>query len=317
MPHCFPLRPAAGPPGRLIFSSRFAAAASLALGLGLPTRALAQNRPDPDPLRHPVLVNIKGGFNLSTYTGGGYIGWETGLKGGFSAGLLATRALSARSAWQVELLYSRKGAVAYDYWHTYAAPAPPTGPRDNTYRSELHYLDLPVLFTYGPGSGSRHGWYLAAGPQLSLAFDRQETVVPANLSDADSYRETLDSGARDLTRWGLGYAAGIGYQATGGGAGIELRYSGDFTNVYRDGYGSGALYAGSSNRFHNGVIQLQVNLALRGGHWVRGSGGWQDAVPHDVSPPSPGPQPRRRPEPSPQPQPKAQPRQRSEGPVFN
>lgn len=270
--------------------------------LGLLARAAAPARAQETSAvpRHPVLVNLKGGFNLSTYTGGGYIGWETGLKGGFAAGLSATQVLSARSAWQIELLYSRKGAVAYDYWHIYGSPVPPTGPKENIYRSELHYLDLPVLFTYGPGSGSRAGWYVAAGPQLSLAFDKQETVVPDGLNDADSYQETLNGDAKSLTPLSLGCVVSIGRQWTN--YGVELRYSGDFTNVYRDGYGSGALYAGSSNRFHNGVIQLQVNLALRGGHWERGG-----SPDYHTPRPEPVPEPRARPQSYPRPQPEPRP----------
>lgn len=270
--------------------------------LGLSLLALATQAQElAAPLRHPVLVNLKGGVSLSTYTGGGYIGWETGLKGGFTGGFLATRALSARSAWQVELLYSRKGAVAYDYYHVYAAPAPPSGPKENIYRSELHYLDLPVLLTFGPGSGSRMGWYMAAGPQLSLGLDKQETVVPDGVGNSDSYEENLNGDAKSLLRLGAGYVVGIGRQWTG--YGIELRYSGDITNVYRAGYGSGALYPGSSNRFHNGVIQLQVNLALRGGQWRWdwGTGGGYP-YPHDGPVNTPEPRQRSRAQPRPQPQ---------------
>lgn len=274
----------------------------LLAGLGLSSLALAAQAQElPAPLRHPVLVNLKGGVSLSTYTGGGYIGWETGLKGGFTGGFLATRALSARSAWQVELLYSRKGAVAYDYYHIYAAPAPSSGPKENTYRSELHYLDLPVLLAFGPGSGSRTGWYVAAGPQLSLALDKQETVVPDGVGNSNSYEENLNGDAKSLLRLGAGYVVGIGRQWSG--YGIELRYSGDITNVYRDGYGSGALYPGSGNRFHNGVIQLQVNLALRGGkwRWDWGKGGGYP-YPHDgpVGTPEPRQRPRAQPQPRPQ-----------------
>ena len=75
---------------------------------------------------HPLLINLKGGLNLSTYTGGGYIGWDTGLKTGFSAGLSGTQRLTARTAWQVELVYSGKGAQQRNYWHQYYGAVPPT-----------------------------------------------------------------------------------------------------------------------------------------------------------------------------------------------
>jgi hypothetical protein len=242
--------------------------------------------------RHPLLVNIKGGFSLTTYTGGGYIGWDTGLTTGYSGGLSGTVRLTTRTALQVEAVYSGKGVQQDNYTYTYRGVAPPSRPDKNTYEAALHYVDFPLLFSYGPGSGSRHGWFVVAGPQLSLAFDKQETVRPMGLSDADDYRETLNGDAKSLTRWGTGYVAGLGYQTRGGGAGIEVRYSGDFSNVYREGYGSGALYPGSGNRFHNGVIMLQVNLALRGGKWSSGGGGY--SYPHPDS--SPAPAPRTRPQ---------------------
>lgn len=295
------------PPSKLLHSctsTRLRRAASLFPAvLSLSTLALgahAQDLPAAAPLRQPVLFNLKSGLNLSTYTGGGYIGWQTGLKGGFTGGLSATRRLSARSAWQVELLYARKGAVRHDYWHAYArwhASTSPPASDANICRSELHYLDLPVLFTYGPGSGNRPGWYVATGPQVSLALDRQETVVPTGISNADDFREIVGSGAEPLTRLNWGYLAGIGYQIADGNAGIELRYSGDISNVYRDGQGSGAFYPGSGNRFHNGSIQLLLTLVLSGGGWRWG----KDAFP-DTPTPSAEPPRRSEPRPSPRPQ---------------
>jgi hypothetical protein len=243
--------------------------------------------------RHPLLVNIKGGFSLTTYTGGGYIGRDTDLTTGYSGGLSGTVRLGTRIAVQVEAVYAGKGVQHDNYAYTYTGATPPSRPGKNVYEAALHYIDFPLLLSYGRGSGSRHGWFVVAGPQLSLAFDKQETVRPMGLSDADDYRETINGDAKSLTRWGTGYVAGVGYQTSGGGAGIEVRYSGDFSNVYRDGYGSGALYSGSGNRFHNGVIMLQVNLALRGGKWHRdwGNGGYSSPTP-TLDPPAPAPRPR-------------------------
>jgi len=262
---------------------------------------------------HALLVNIKGGFSLTTYTGGGYIGSDTDLTTGYSGGLSGAVRLGTRTALQIEAVYAGKGVQQDNYAYTYIGPKPPSRPGKNVYEAALHYIDFPLLLSYGPGSGSRHGWFVVAGPQLSLAFDKQETVRPMGLSDADDYRETINGDAKSLTRWGTGYVAGVGYQISSGGAGIEVRYSGDFSNVYRDGYGSGALYPGSGNRFHNGVIMLQVNLALRGGKWHRdwGQGGYPSPTP-TLAPPAPGPRPRPqsfpRAEPAPRPRSIPQPR---------
>lgn len=289
-----------GTPGRL----RLATCRTLAVwGLSwLALGAQAQELPATVGLRQPVLFNFKSGFNLSTYTGGGYIGWQTGLKGGFTGGLSATRRLAARSAWQVELLYTRKGAVRHDYWHTYSrwhAATLPAPSGDNSCRAELHYLELPVLFAYGPGSGNRTGWYVAAGPQLGLALDRQETVVPLGIRNTADYQELVGKGPEPLTRWNWGYLAGLGYQIANGNAGIELRYSGDVSNVYRDGQGSGAFFPGSGNRFHNGTIQVLLNMVLSGGGWRWG----HDAFPDPPTTPSAEPPRRSEPSPPPRPQP--------------
>lgn len=267
------------------------------------------------PRPHALLVNIKGGFSLTTYTGGGYIGRDTDLTTGYSGGLSGAVRLGTRTALQVEAVYAGKGVQQDNYPHTYTGAIPPSRPGKNVYEAALHYVDFPLLFSYGPGSGSRHGWFMVAGPQLSLAFDKQETVRPMGLSDADDYRETINGDAKSLTRWGTGYVAGVGYQTSGGNAGIEVRYSGDFSNVYRDGYGSGELYPGSGNRFHNGVIMLQVNLALRGGKWHRdwGGGGYSSPTP-TLDPPAPAPRARPqsfpRAEPAPRTRPAPQSRQR-------
>ena len=291
----------------------------MAFGL-LALAARAQETPAPQaldapaaPRPHALLVNIKGGFSLTTYTGGGYIGRDTDLTTGYSGGLSGAVRLGTRTAVQVEAVYAGKGVQQDNYAYTYTGATPPSRPGKNVYEAALHYVDFPLLFSYGPGSGSRHGWFVVVGPQLSLAFDKQETVRPMGLSNADDYRETINGDAKSLTRWGTGYVAGVGYQTAGGNAGIEVRYSGDFSNVYRDGYGSGALYPGSGNRFHNGVIMLQVNLALRGGKWHRdwGQGGYPSPTP-TLDPPAPAPRARPqsfpRAEPAPRPRSVPQPR---------
>ena len=227
----------------------------LLLCLGLAYGAAAQQHPP------GLLVGVKLGANLSTFVGqscgSAPFGWNYGLAGG---GFVA-RPLSAHSAVQVEVLASQKGIRQTHYAHVYQDPT--FFSAANTYQAVLHYLDVPVLYTLGPGSAGRAGLFVAAGPQLSLALTRREFVHPTGDGPDSPHEETLATDYRALLPVGAGYVVGAGYRwATGPAAGacLELRYSGDITRVYQAGYGAGTLCPGGSNRFGNGVVQVQMSL---------------------------------------------------------
>ncbi len=199
-------------------------------------------------------VGVKAGFNLATYTGGGDIGRAAQLKPGFGAGGLAGYGLSARTALQVEALYAQKGVFQEGYAYFY----PGLGySRSSTYRATLSYLDVPVLFRASTRPGGQ-GVFVEVGPQVSFALGRREYVRPTG-EPAGTNEVTLDTDRRALVPVGLGYVGGLGYQLANG-LGVAVRYSGDFTNVYKAGYGAGQLNPLASNKFHNGVLQVQVHF---------------------------------------------------------
>ncbi|UOQ52780.1 porin family protein [Hymenobacter cellulosivorans] len=222
-----------------------AALLGLAFLLGLSSQARAQEG---------LHVGLKTGLNLATYTGGA-IGRQTGWQPGISTGAVLGYPLSAGSGIQLEVLYSQKGAYQAGYRHTYQNPALTAG--SSTYRASLAYLDVPVLYTFGPGSNGQ-GLFAEVGPQLSLALHKRESVRPTGEAGS-GHEETLTTDHRALVPVAAGYVAGLGYQLSNG-LGAELRYSGDFTRVYRSGYGAGSLAPTASNNFHNGVLQLQVRF---------------------------------------------------------
>lgn len=248
---------------------------NLLFWLGLARGAVAQQRP-PD-----LLIGLKFGLNLSTFVGESCVGAPFRWNAGLAAGGLVARPLSAHSAVQVEVLVSQKGIRQTRYAHVYQDPTFIS--TANTYQAVLQYLDLPLLYTIGPGSAGRAGLFVAAGPQLSLALTRREFVHPTDDGPGGPHEETLATDYRALVPVGAGYVVGAGYRwATGPAAGacLELRYSGDITRVYQADYGAGTLCPGGSNQFGNGVVQVQMS-------WLFGKRAKPDGLPLPAPTPPP------------------------------
>jgi hypothetical protein len=205
-----------------------------------------------------VKYGVKGGFNLSSYTGGGDIGTSTGFKPGFSAGVLVNFGMSDNTSIQIEGLYSQKGAFIDNAQYVN------TNNQYNgqQYRSTLSYIDVPVLFKVNTGEDGK-GFFFNLGPQASFAVGAREFFRPQG-AGAGSPAEVNASRGRDaLVPVGIGYVGGIGYQITSG-LGLEARYTGDFSNVYKDGFGAGNAPLRGDNNFHNGVFQFQVHYLFGG-----------------------------------------------------
>jgi hypothetical protein len=180
------------------------------------------------------------------------VGWQPGV----AAGALLAYPLSGISGLQLEALYSQKGVHQSNYRHVYQDPT--FSSLDNTYRASLAYLDVPVLYTFGPGSNGR-GFFAAVGPQFSLALSKREFVRPQGEAVGGAHEEMLNSNRHALQPLAVGYVAGVGYQLANG-LGAEVRYSSDFTDVFRQGYGASMLSSTAGNNVHNGVLQLQVRF---------------------------------------------------------
>ena len=205
-----------------------------------------------------VKYGIKGGFNLSSYTGGGDIGSDTGFKPGFAAGVLVNYGLSDMISVQIEGLYSQKGAFinsgnyavnnqSYAGWQ---------------YRSTLSYIDVPVLFKVNTGEAGK-GLFFELGPQASFALNDREFIRPQGDGAGSSNEVTLHNSRDRMVPVGIGYVGGIGYQITSG-LGLDARYTGDFSHVFKDGFGTGSAPIAGNNNFRNGVFQLQAHYLFGG-----------------------------------------------------
>lgn len=206
-----------------------------------------------------IKYGVKGGFNLSSYTGGGDIGSNTGFKPGFAAGVLVNFGTSDNTSIQIEGLYSQKGAFIDQANYT---GAPLSQYNGQQYRSTLSYIDVPVLFKVNTGDEGK-GIFFELGPQASFAVGAREFFRPQGAKAGSDQEQSVFTGRDRLVPVGIGYVGGIGYQLTSG-LGLGVRYTGDFSNVYKDGFGSGSAPLRGDNNFHNGVFQFQVHYLFGG-----------------------------------------------------
>ncbi|RZK28266.1 MAG: PorT family protein [Hymenobacter sp.] len=208
-----------------------------------------------------IKYGVKGGFNLSTYTGGGDIGSSAGFKPGFAAGVLVNFGISDATSVQIEGLYSQKGTFIdqANYTNSSAALTPYNGQQ---YRSTLSYIDVPVLFKVNTGDAGK-GVFFEVGPQASFAVGSREFFRPQGANAGSPQEVTAFTGTDRMVPVGIGYVGGIGYQLTSG-LGLGVRYTGDFSNVYKDGFGSGSSPLRGDNNFRNGVFQFQVHYMFGG-----------------------------------------------------
>jgi opacity protein-like surface antigen len=184
-----------------------------------------------------IKVGLKGGFNGSTFSGEDSKGSE--YKAGFAAGGFVNFGVSDNFSIQPELLYSQKGASIDDF-----------GASGITFKSTLGYLDVPIMFRYNIGEDGK-GFFVEAGPQGSVVLHRRDFIEDSSGKQIGSSETSTD----DLNKVVLGYVGGVGYQITSG-LQLGLRYTGDFTQVYKQQNGAPNL--------HNSVFQFQVGYAFGG-----------------------------------------------------
>ena len=146
-------------------------------------------------------LGIRAGVNYAGF--GGSDADNLDRKWGGHAGLTANFPLSADNFFSIqpELLYSMKGAE--------------TSADDVKWK--INYLDVPVLGRINAGP-----LYFEAGPQVSFRIGGEVDVNNTTITD------DLD----DYKRTSLGYAAGVGLQATPLGISIGVRYNGDISKLY-------------------------------------------------------------------------------------
>jgi hypothetical protein len=153
---------------------------------------------------------------------------------------------------QPELLYSQKGYQYKDVEYTSLNPLRLGQKVRSKGDRNFNYLDLPVLLKVNAG-----GIYLEGGPQLSYLVgirDNTETQYADGTKD-----ETWTKMEKDhLEEFEIGYAAGIGFQASNGLT-LGVRYNGSISDLAKSDPNSDELV----NARHS-VFQLQLGFLLGG-----------------------------------------------------
>lgn len=151
---------------------------------------------------------IKGGGNLSTFTGSGnqyYSSWST--QAGWNAGIFTNFFLGTHFAIAPELLFTREGAKINT-----SSSQNNINISTNSTHFRVDYLSLPIMAKFR----FTGGFYLETGPEFSI-----------NVSNS----HWQDQSVRDLTRNAeFGWGAGLGYQSPIG-LGIGFRYNVGITKV--------------------------------------------------------------------------------------
>ncbi|MDO7848281.1 porin family protein [Hymenobacter sp. M29] len=250
---------------------------SLAVLAGLTTTAHAQSG---------VRIGLKGGANLASFTGTDKQGTKS--KYGFSAGATFNFRLSDLISIQPELLFSQKGSkVDYAGNNNSDASVFKPGSVSGTFGQTLSYIDVPLLVRVNTGGSDGSGFFFEFGPQASflvaqrgfidsgdkatvlLVGDQRDT--PNSVANPTLPAMAVGNSTDDFNKVVIGYAVGLGYQLTSG-LSLNVRYSGDLSQVYKDGTGTadafkpyqtfGAKF--TNPNLHSSVFQLQAGYAFGG-----------------------------------------------------
>ncbi|MEP7257396.1 MAG: porin family protein [Flavitalea sp.] len=167
-------------------------------------------------------LGIKGGVNVSNFTGGDFQNVDKKAIIGYHAGGFLSFLVGENFAIQPEVLFSSQGAKLET-----------AGNKENF---KVSYLNVPVLAKFRFNGG----FYLEAGPQFGFKLSED---VPEN---------TIDNFAKNLD---LSLDAGLGFHGASG-LGIGGRYCAGLSKV--GDFSSSSI----SPDFKNGVVQFFIFYTL-------------------------------------------------------
>lgn len=182
---------------------------------------------------------IKGGWNSSNFRGDDKMNYANeASRQNFHAGAYAQFGFSPKTSLQLEALYSRQGFKA-------ASAFRPAGMQD-TYETQLDYVQVPVMFVYNfVDNVSVH-----VGPQVSLLVNAKENKQAVNISSRNY--NSLD------------YGAVGGIEARVGPARVGGRYVLSLANIYNDPKMENGMMMPDDrlNDIKNSLIQVYVGFGF-------------------------------------------------------
>lgn len=168
---------------------------AIALMVIVPAAAMAQ--------MSPVSAGIKGGINLATLSSDTDEDFER-LTGGVG-GVFIGREINKSFGWQLEGLYSMRGAKA----------------DGGDAKIKLNYIDVPVLARFGGTSASGIKAFAFTGPQVSFNIK----------AEAEFLGETEDL-KDDVEKFDLGWTVGAGVEVNR--FTVDARYTLGLMNIAKD-----------------------------------------------------------------------------------
>lgn len=163
-------------------------------------------------------LGIKGGVNISNFTGGNFENLDKKSLVGFHAGGFVSFFFGDNLALQPEVLFSSQGAKLEN-----------AGDKQNL---KVSYINVPVLLKYRFNGG----FYLEAGPQIGFKVSEDIDDMPV-----EDFAKSTD----------LSVAGGLGFHSSSG-LGIGARYTAGLSKV--GDFNAGDI----DPDFKNGVIQVSL-----------------------------------------------------------
>lgn len=184
-----------------------------------------------------TMTGLKGGANFSNL----YVDDvdDENMKIGFNAGVFHRTQFTYNFGIQPELLFSQKGSELHYDGSLF------TG--SGSYKFNLNYLELPVLFVASFGSFNIH-----AGPYAAF-------LIGAKIKDVDDDGDINDIeelDRDDFNTFDVGLSGGIGFDFPGGIFG--LRYNYGFNEIGDEGTVAGTATKNSKNS----VLQIYLGFAF-------------------------------------------------------
>ncbi len=167
-------------------------------------------------------LGIKGGVNVSNFTGGNFENIDKKSLVGFHAGGFVSFFLGDNFAIQPEVLFSSQGAKLES-----------AGQKQNL---KVSYINVPVMLKYRFNGG----FYLEAGPQIGFKVNEKTDDM-----QIDDFAKSTD----------LSVAGGLGFHSSSG-LGIGARYTAGLSKV--GDFDTGNI----DPDFKNGVIQVSLFFTL-------------------------------------------------------
>jgi hypothetical protein len=221
----------------------------IALALSAGTLVFSQTQPK---LRTDMAVTtrfgIKAGANLAKLNDDGFsgaAGFDSKNKTSFNAGLFANIPISTNFRFQPEVVYSNQGGK------NNINTATPTGSVTTRYKSELNYINVPLMLQLQSTSGV----FVELGPQFGYLLSAKNK----NTDNSTSGNTEVDI-KDQLKKWDIAAAGGIGYLSRIG-LGLNARYNYSFTNILDKNYSGYTAGQELKNRVYQVGLFYQFGAA--------------------------------------------------------